>query len=244
MDVFVTSNPTLFQQWLKMEYDYAASSLESALSVTQDGECNIHPSSLSPSFMSPAFGVFVATIQSLCAKMNATSNPSSQKEFIAKNVLGWMEVIADECTSSIVETILIKCAGLWCPFVLSLYDGHFCGSGEEDVVLWCIFVTMCVSRGKLQFGHVTYHSAVPVANGYITYTHKFKYLGSILSWNLNDQTDIENHALQACKTLQAMMSNVFRNPDISLHVKHMLYMAIPMNLLLWECDTWALKQSD
>eukprot|EP00957_Ditylum_brightwellii_P089902 6846728-Ditylum_brightwellii.AAC.1 len=41
-----------------------------------------------------------------------------------------------------------------------------------------------------------------------------------------------------------MMPNIFQNPDISLHVKHMLYTVIPMNLLLWGCDTWALNQSD
>uniref|UniRef100_A0A7S2I8R2 Endonuclease-reverse transcriptase n=2 Tax=Helicotheca tamesis TaxID=374047 RepID=A0A7S2I8R2_9STRA len=69
-------------------------------------------------------------------------------------------------------------------------------------------------------------------------------MGSILSWDLNDRPDLENRALQAKKALQAMMPNVFRNPHVSTHVKRMLYMAIPMNLLLWGCETWALKESD
>eukprot|EP00957_Ditylum_brightwellii_P136541 10412638-Ditylum_brightwellii.AAC.1 len=56
--------------------------------------------------------------------------------------------------------------------------------------------------------------------------------------------DSENCSLQAHKALQAMMPNVFCNPTILLHVKHMLYMAIPMNLLLWGCEMWALKQTD
>ena len=40
------------------------------------------------------------------------------------------------------------------------------------------------------------------------------------------------------------MPKVFCNPNISLHVKKLLYMAIPMNLLLWGCETWAMKDSD
>ena len=40
------------------------------------------------------------------------------------------------------------------------------------------------------------------------------------------------------------MGNVFRNPHLSLHSKKLIYMAIPMNLLLWGCETWALKASD
>eukprot|EP00957_Ditylum_brightwellii_P091923 6999077-Ditylum_brightwellii.AAC.1 len=38
---------------------------------------------------------------------------------------------------------------------------------------------------------------VNVDEGYITYTTQFKYLGSILSWNLDDRPDLENRALQA-----------------------------------------------
>eukprot|EP00957_Ditylum_brightwellii_P158063 12031964-Ditylum_brightwellii.AAC.1 len=48
-------------------------------------------------------------------------------------------------------------------------------------------------------------SRVPVTHGYITYTHTFKYLKSILSWDLNDQLDTDNRFLQAQKALQAMM---------------------------------------
>eukprot|EP00957_Ditylum_brightwellii_P113043 8619835-Ditylum_brightwellii.AAC.3 len=85
-------------------------------------------------------------------------------------------------------------------------------------------------------------STVTVANGYITYSKK--YLSSMLSWDLNDCPDLENSALQARKSLQAMMHKMFCNPTISLKVKRMFYMSIPMNILLWGCETWALKESD
>eukprot|EP00957_Ditylum_brightwellii_P097096 7394432-Ditylum_brightwellii.AAC.1 len=38
----------------------------------------------------------------------------------------------------------------------------------------------------------------------------------MLSWDLDDHPDLENHALQACKSLQAMMLKVICNPTISL----------------------------
>eukprot|EP00957_Ditylum_brightwellii_P104245 7940625-Ditylum_brightwellii.AAC.1 len=60
-------------------------------------------------------------------------------------------------------------------------------------------------------------SRVPAVHGYITYMRKFKYLGSILSWDLNDHPDIENQVFQACKAIQALMPEVFRNPTISDH---------------------------
>ena len=41
-----------------------------------------------------------------------------------------------------------------------------------------------------------------------------------------------------------MMPNIFRNPHLSLYIKKLLYMVIPMNLLLWGSETWALKQSN
>jgi len=87
-------------------------------------------------------------------------------------------------------------------------------------------------------------SPVPVGPGYITYTRQFKYLGSIVSHDLSDTHDVENRILQEQKALNALMSNVFRNSHLSLHVKKLLYMAIPINLLLWGCKSWALKQSD
>ena len=44
--------------------------------------------------------------------------------------------------------------------------------------------------------------------------------------------------------MATMMPHVFRNKSLSKHVEKLLYMAIPMNLLLWGCETWALKESD
>ena len=48
--------------------------------------------------------------------------------------------------------------------------------------------------------------------GYVTYSDKFKYLGSYVTQDLSDTFDVKNRVLQATKALGAMMPNVFRNP--------------------------------
>jgi hypothetical protein len=87
-------------------------------------------------------------------------------------------------------------------------------------------------------------SAVEVGTGYITYTKTFKYLGSIISHDLSDTPDIENCITQARKALNTLMPHVFRNSHLSLRVKKLLYLAIPINLVLWGCESWTLKHTD
>eukprot|EP00957_Ditylum_brightwellii_P143594 10939749-Ditylum_brightwellii.AAC.1 len=48
-------------------------------------------------------------------------------------------------------------------------------------------------------------SIVPVANGYITYTPSFKYLGSHITQDLSDTFDIKNWLIQANKAMASMM---------------------------------------
>ena len=40
-----------------------------------------------------------------------------------------------------------------------------------------------------------------------------------------------------------MLKNFWDNPFIDLYTKHLFYLAIPVNLLLWGCETLALKKS-
>ena len=68
-------------------------------------------------------------------------------------------------------------------------------------------------------------------NGYITYAPSFTHLGSKIDSTLNNTIDVENRI-------------IFKNKYLSLTTKKMLYLAIPVNLLLWGCETWTLKAAD
>ena len=41
----------------------------------------------------------------------------------------------------------------------------------------------------------------------------------------------------------AAVKNIWDNPHIELHSKYLFFFAMPINLLLWGCECWALKES-
>ena len=80
-----------------------------------------------------------------------------------------------------------------------------------------------------------------VADGFVSFTRHFKYLGSYISYNLRDDYDIESRIAAASQSMGAL-KNVWNNPHMEIYSKYLLFKAIPMNLLLWGCETWSLRQ--
>jgi hypothetical protein len=81
------------------------------------------------------------------------------------------------------------------------------------------------------------------SNGeFIEFTAHFKYLGSYISFDLTDDMDIKNRITQANQAMGALQ-HFWKNPYADLKAKKLIFLAIPANLLLWGCDTWALCQS-
>jgi len=76
-----------------------------------------------------------------------------------------------------------------------------------------------------------------VADGFVSFTKHFKYLGSYISYNLRDNYDLETRIATANQSMGALR-NVWNNPHMEIY----LFRAIPMNLLLWGCETWSLRQ--
>jgi hypothetical protein len=61
---------------------------------------------------------------------------------------------------------------------------------------------------------------------------------------LNDSNDIQLRINQASKAFYAMNKHIFRCKDISSKLWLRTYNAIVVNLLLWGCESWALKRED
>jgi hypothetical protein len=80
-----------------------------------------------------------------------------------------------------------------------------------------------------------------VADGYVTFCHTFKYLGLCISYNLCDDANIEARLAAANQSMGAL-KEVWRNPHLDTYSKYLLFRAIPMNLLLWGCENWSLRQ--
>jgi len=77
---------------------------------------------------------------------------------------------------------------------------------------------------------------------FIEFTAHFKYLGSYISFDLTDDMDIKNRITKANQAMGALR-HFWRNPYADLKAKKLIFLAIPANLLLWGCETWALRQS-
>ena len=77
---------------------------------------------------------------------------------------------------------------------------------------------------------------------FIDFTAHFKYLGSYISFDLTDNRDIRNCITKANQAMGALR-HVWRNPYANLQSKKSIFLAIPANLLLWECETWAVRQT-
>ena len=82
---------------------------------------------------------------------------------------------------------------------------------------------------------------IQVEQGFVSFTNCFKYLGSIISSNLNDEIDIDARISQANKAMGALRG-YFRCPQVNLHSKRLIYLAIPINLVLWGVESWALTE--
>jgi hypothetical protein len=76
----------------------------------------------------------------------------------------------------------------------------------------------------------------------IEYTDEFKYLGCILTPDLLDDKEISKRIKQA-KAQTANLSNLLKS-KASTWVKKLVYQSIPVNTLLFGCETWSLTESN
>jgi hypothetical protein len=72
---------------------------------------------------------------------------------------------------------------------------------------------------------------VEVGDGYVSFTKTFKYLGSLITGELNDTMDVEARIFQANKAM-GLLREYFKCKQVSLKAKQMIYLAIPINLVL------------
>ena len=78
-------------------------------------------------------------------------------------------------------------------------------------------------------------------DGFVTFTMHFKYLGSFISYNLRDDFDIDTRIKKAGAAMGAL-KHFFNNKHVDTYTKHLIFKAIPLNLLLWGCEAWSLRE--
>jgi hypothetical protein len=75
----------------------------------------------------------------------------------------------------------------------------------------------------------------------VHFMHKFKYLGSTITPLLNEDAEIDARIKKA-KSLMGVAKSFFDNKDVNKRIKSQIYIAGPLNALLWGCETWNLTK--
>lgn len=75
------------------------------------------------------------------------------------------------------------------------------------------------------------------SNETIPFVSNFCYLDSMINFLLNNTTDIKSRITKASKAARDL-GFVWKSSQISLETKVKLFLAIPVNLALWNCETW------
>ena len=78
--------------------------------------------------------------------------------------------------------------------------------------------------------------------GIITFTKHFKYLGGYCYYSLKDDCDVDEPLSQASSAMGALNSFWYYRA-VDDYSKYLIFFAIPCKLLLWGCESWALREA-
>ena len=84
----------------------------------------------------------------------------------------------------------------------------------------------------------------PCADGFISYTRLFKYLGSHIVPGLDSAEEIKIRIQKASQAFGCLSKSTFRNKDVSKFLKGRIYVALILSILLHGCETWFLREEE
>jgi hypothetical protein len=77
-------------------------------------------------------------------------------------------------------------------------------------------------------------------NQHVRFTHSFKYLGSTITTELNEDAEIKARIKKA-KSLLGAARHFFNNKDVDIRTKYTIYNSFVINAALWGCKSWNLS---
>ena len=75
----------------------------------------------------------------------------------------------------------------------------------------------------------------------IHFTSSFNYLGTFLTPDLTEDAKLEARINKASSQLW-ILKHFFNCKDVDRHVKYWVYLATPLNTLLWGAESWNLTE--
>ncbi|MGB0627641.1 MAG: hypothetical protein ACPGQ5_13845, partial [Alphaproteobacteria bacterium] len=85
----------------------------------------------------------------------------------------------------------------------------------------------------------------PIALGggaVITTCDEFRYLGSMISYRVDDSVDVDARVKAAAKAFGALSKPIFRSPRVDKDAKGRVYESLVVSILLFGCETWSLTK--
>eukprot|EP00978_Attheya_sp_CCMP212_P033214 scaffold133070_cov20-Attheya_sp.AAC.1 len=110
------------------------------------------------------------------------------------------------------------------------------GEGDKKTITECMYFP--AFDNKYSLADTTQFD---VGEGFVHFTKQFRYLGSTITSLLSDSIDIDARIAQASKAMGALWK-YFRCKQVSLTAKRLIYLAIPINLVLWGAESWAISE--
>ena len=80
-------------------------------------------------------------------------------------------------------------------------------------------------------------------NNNIHYVRKFRYLGAIIADHLTEDAKIEIRIKKAWAQM-GMLHHLFKSKDVNRRVKYLIYLAAPLNMVLWGAESWNLNKTN
>jgi len=79
--------------------------------------------------------------------------------------------------------------------------------------------------------------------GFVTFTERFKYLGSSVDESLSDDAEVSKRIKAASGAFGAMRKQVFESKHISRQTKKVVYVTLIINILLYGSECWCLTET-
>ena len=98
-------------------------------------------------------------------------------------------------------------------------------------------------RHDKQYDETEETKQIPIGElGFFTIMRHFKYNGGYISYSLQDDYNVEVRISQV-STATGTLNPFWRNDAVDDFSKCLIFCAIPYNLLLWGCESWALQEA-
>lgn len=164
--------------------------------------------------------------------MRSEGNKKSEEKFDLHASL-----FADDC-ALLFETrqdLIIGANHLYPHFLRFGLHIHL-GRGDEKSKTEAMF---CPARGKGLDSGCT--DNFDVADGFVSFTTEFKYLGSMINYSLTSTTDVNKRITDASAAFGAL-SCIFDKKHISRRIKGKIYQSLILSILLYGSECWSLTQ--